>query len=51
MKSIRRSDREKDAGPAEYFEVDRKTKTRITLLYFALLAVLLLAMVLAHVTR
>lgn len=41
----------KDAAQAEYYEVDRKTKVRIALLYFGLLAFLPLAMALTHVTR
>ncbi len=37
------------AAQAEYYQVDRKTKVRIALLYFALLAFLPLAMALTHV--
>jgi Zn-dependent protease len=43
--------KKKDAAPAEYYEVDRKTKIRISLLYFGLLAFLPLAMAITHVTR
>ncbi len=43
--------KKKDAAQAEYYEVDRKTKIRIALLYFTLLAFLPLAMALTHVTR
>ncbi|HEX9007583.1 MAG TPA: site-2 protease family protein, partial [Bacteroidota bacterium] len=43
--------KKKDAAQTGYYEVDRKTKFRIALLYFALLAFLTLAMALTHVTR
>jgi Zn-dependent protease len=38
-------------APSEYFEVDKKTKIQISLLYFALLGFLAVAMSLTHVAR
>jgi len=43
--------KQKDAAQADYYAVDRKTKIRIALLYFGLLAFLPLAMALTHVKR
>ena len=39
----------KEAVQSEYYEVDRKTKTRIAVLYFGLLAFLPLAMAMTHI--
>jgi len=39
------------SAPSEYFEVDKKTRIQISLLYFALLGFLAVAMSLTHVAR
>ncbi|MBJ6723327.1 site-2 protease family protein [Geomesophilobacter sediminis] len=41
--------KKKDAAQSQYYEVDRKTKIKIGILYFALLAFLPLAMAVTHV--